>query len=163
LAALEVPARSLASFPDEYQQGMKARAPLNHDTGCSDPGRWDEVWRTGAVHLLLSIYGRDAGALEERASRIEQAVGASGGVALAGGQDAGRFFIDGQDSERGHFGYRDGIGNPDIAGTGTAGRPGRGKLAADGSWLPLAAGEFILGQPDEADEIPVAPVPVQLA
>src|SRR5262249_48001482 len=87
LAALEVPARSLASFPDEYQQGMKARAPLNHDTGCSDPGRWDEVWRTGAVHLLLSIYGRDAGALEERASRIEQAVGASGGVALAGRQD----------------------------------------------------------------------------
>ncbi len=163
LVALEVPARSLASFPGAFQQGMKARATLNHDTGCSDPGRWDEVWRTGAVHLLLSIYGRDLGALEERTSRIEQAVDASGGVALVGRQDGGLFFIDGEYTQREHFGYRDGFGNPDVAGTGTAGRPGRGKLAADGSWLPLAAGEFILGQPDEADETPVAPVPVQLA
>lgn len=161
--ALGLPARSLASFPCEYQQGMLARATLNHDTGCSEPSRWDEVWRTGAVHVLLSIYGRDVAALDEKTSRIEHAIAEFEGVSLAGRQGAGKLFIDGEYTEREHFGYRDGIGNPDVDGTGVAGRPGRGKLSADGSWLPLAAGEFILGQPDEAQENPIAPVPVQLA
>lgn len=164
LVALDVPARSLASFPGEYQQGMKARAPLNHDTGCSDPEHWDDVWRNGSVHLLVSIYGRDAAAIEEKILTVQRAIGDSGGVALAGGQDGGKLFINGEYTEREHFGYRDGIGNPDIAGTGRPGRPGRGKLASNGtSWLPLAAGEFILGQPDEAKECPAAPIPVQLA
>src|ERR1019366_3350862 len=33
----------------------------------------------------------------------------------------------------------------------------------EGNWAPLATGEFILGYPDEAGELPVAPVPHLLA
>ena len=37
--------------------------------------------------------------------------------------------------------------------------PGQGKLTADGNWVALATGEFLLGYADEAGELPVAPVP----
>ena len=46
--------------------------------------------------------------------------------------------------------------------SGTA-SPGQGKLTKDGEWVPLATGEFVLGYPDEAGELPVAPVPHLLA
>jgi Dyp-type peroxidase family len=163
LKALGVPYRSLASFPPEFQQGMLARAPLNHDTGQSDPSRWEKVWRSGQVHALLSLYGRDLEALEAQTARVAQALAGSSGVAEIGRQEAAKLVIDGATSEREHFGYRDGISNPDVVGTGVSSPPGDGKLLPSGGWAPLAAGEFLLGQPDEAGEIPEAPVPVQLA
>lgn len=57
-----------------------------------------------------------------------------------------------------HFGFTDGIGNPVFEGQ----LPieiedkaviGRGKRMGDG-WEPLATGEFILGHPDESQELP---------
>ena len=57
-----------------------------------------------------------------------------------------------------HFGFTDGIGNPVFEGQ----LPleieadaviGRGKLMGNG-WEPLATGEFILGHPDESQELP---------
>ncbi|MGF1551150.1 MAG: Dyp-type peroxidase [Paracoccaceae bacterium] len=67
---------------------------------------------------------------------------------------------------REHFGLTDGIGNPVFAGQ----YPdpaverrrliGRGKwMSRDGRWEPLATGEFLLGHPDESQEIPPATVP----
>ena len=163
LKTLGVPPRSLASFPPEFRQGMLARAALNHDTGSSAPSRWDEVWRSGEVHALLSLYAKDLDSLEARSRRVEQAMVDSGGVAEVGRQEAGKLVIDGKASPREHFGYRDGISNPDIHGTGVHSPPGDGKLLPSGAWSPLEAGEFLLGQPDEAGEIPEGPVPVQLA
>jgi Dyp-type peroxidase family len=66
-------------------------------------------------------------------------------------------------TDREHFGYADGIGNPDIAGDGWPSPAGSGKSDNKGGWTPLAAGEFILGVPDEAGELPAAPTPVGLA
>ena len=66
-----------------------------------------------------------------------------------------------------HFGFIDGISNPVFEGQ--FGDPhvdammavGKGKLLALGDdvapenrWAPLATGEFLLGHPDEAQEIP---------
>jgi Dyp-type peroxidase family len=163
LEALGVPPRSLASFPPEFRQGMRARAELIHDTGCNDPSRWDEVWRSDPIHALLTFYARDLSALEDRFLRLERAMNEAGGVTLAGRQDAGKLVVKGQVTEIEHFGYRDGISNPDVTGTGLPSPPGDGKLTPSGSWAPLESGEVILGQPDEARETPVAPVPVQLA
>ncbi|MEL7116128.1 MAG: peroxidase, partial [Pseudomonadota bacterium] len=62
-----------------------------------------------------------------------------------------------------HFGFTDGIGNPVFEGQ----LPdeivkdaviGRGKLMGNG-WEPLATGEFILGHPDESQELPPAAMP----
>ncbi len=67
-----------------------------------------------------------------------------------------------------HFGYRDGIGDPVFEGQFApdieAGRvPGRGKIKPDGSWAALATGEFLLGHPDESQEIPGAALPPEFS
>ena len=54
LAALEVPITTLRGFPDEFQQGMKARAPILHD----DIKEWDHVWRQEEHSIDLMIVMR---------------------------------------------------------------------------------------------------------
>src|SRR5262249_2221313 len=57
-----------------------------------------------------------------------------------------------------HFGYRDGITQPAIEGSGEPVLPGAGVPDA-GGWRALKAGEFVLGQPDETGIIPDLPTP----
>src|ERR1700746_1204680 len=40
LRALGVPEESLATFPDEFREGMAARAGILGDTGANHPGHW---------------------------------------------------------------------------------------------------------------------------
>lgn len=67
-----------------------------------------------------------------------------------------------------HFGFTDGIGDPVFEGQF---RPeeeriaviGRGKrMSRKEGWQPLATGEFLLGHPDESQEIPPAAMPPNL-
>lgn len=63
-----------------------------------------------------------------------------------------------------HFGFVDGISDPVFEGQYTPDdearrKIGNGKLTADGKWEPLATGEFLLGYPDEAKELPPAAAP----
>ncbi|MGI4880758.1 MAG: Dyp-type peroxidase [Janthinobacterium lividum] len=75
---------------------------------------------------------------------------------------------------REHFGFTDGISDPVFRGQ--FDDPAAEKLAAIGggklatgtydaakSWSPLEAGEFILGQPDEGQQLPVATQPAMFA
>jgi deferrochelatase/peroxidase EfeB len=67
-----------------------------------------------------------------------------------------------------HFGFTDGIGDPVFAGQMPPAEMrervrGRGKwMGAKTGWQPLATGEFLLGHPDEAQELPPAAHPDQL-
>jgi Dyp-type peroxidase family len=65
-----------------------------------------------------------------------------------------------------HFGFSDGIGQPVFEGqfgnNTLKEAQGRGKLTPNGTWEPLATGEFLLGHPDEAQEIPGAAMPAEL-
>jgi Dyp-type peroxidase family len=71
-----------------------------------------------------------------------------------------------------HFGFTDGIGDPVFDGQYLKAKAeqavvGNGKLvpgpgATTASWQPLATGEFILGHPDEAQELPAAAAPARL-
>src|SRR5262249_27295233 len=59
-----------------------------------------------------------------------------------------------------HFGYTDSISDPLFDGQfpkqiEEAKVRGNGKLNSNGEWVPLATGEFLLGYPDEAQEIPL--------
>ena len=66
-----------------------------------------------------------------------------------------------------HFGFADGIGDPvfegqyppEIEKTAVIGRGKR----MDGTWQPIATGEFILGHPDESQELPPAAVPPEFS
>jgi len=67
-----------------------------------------------------------------------------------------------------HFGYTDAIGDPVFEGqyplkTERAGAKGNGAFDGAGNWRPLAAGEFLLGYPDEAQEIAGAPMPLSFS
>jgi Dyp-type peroxidase family len=63
-----------------------------------------------------------------------------------------------------HFGFLDGISDPVFEGqfppeTENLRKIGNGKLNGNGEWEPLATGEFLLGYPDEAKELPPAAAP----
>jgi Dyp-type peroxidase family len=66
-----------------------------------------------------------------------------------------------------HFGYTDGFGDPVFDGQYPEEAEqheaiGGGKILPDQSWAPLATGEFLLGYPDEAQEVPPASMPLEL-
>ncbi len=63
-----------------------------------------------------------------------------------------------------HFGFRDFIGDPVFEGQ-PDGKPVNGNGAFDGAghWRPLKAGEFLLGYPDEAQEIAGAAMPLDFS
>ncbi|MGH6838406.1 MAG: Dyp-type peroxidase [Methylocella sp.] len=63
-----------------------------------------------------------------------------------------------------HFGFTDGLGDPVFDGQYPNGheqffKVGNGVLDGEGKWRPLATGEFLLGYPDEAQEIAGAAMP----
>src|SRR5262249_3866430 len=157
LSAIGLPASSLSSFPQEFQQGMAARADRLGDVGDSAPGRWDLPF-TGSVHALVllsasTLAERDAasaGLLSDLRDSGLTAVGAIDARLLPG--------PDGTPVPVEHFGYRDGITQPAIEGSGEPVLPGAGVSDA-GGWRALKAGEFVLGQPDETGAVADFPVP----
>ncbi|MES2058331.1 MAG: hypothetical protein V4564_20510 [Pseudomonadota bacterium] len=189
LAALEVPTRTLRAMPDEFIDGMERRASILGDDPFLD--RRDAVWRKSQgkdrVHLFVSMNagmnsdGTPIAALEEETRWLQQLCADSkGGVVLLPGtgpddalwqdlsavlrKDNGALWP----TNKEHFGLSDGFGDPVFAGqlSGEAERLrmiGGGKILPDQSWAPLAPGEFLLGYPDEAQEIPGAAMPIEFS
>src|SRR5262245_34015541 len=144
LEALGLPKASLQSFPEAFRQGMAARARQLGDEGVNDPKNWDKPYGTGQVHIGVSAFS-DSEDMRCRALAVarEQYEGFSG-VSVLAMQDFGA-----QPGDRNSLGYKDGIDQPPIEGSGVDPLPGQGR--------PIKAGEFILGYPGEAG-VP-APMP----
>ncbi len=185
LKQLELPRASLIGFPMEFVMGMKKRKDILGDDGRSAPEHWDPIWRDNRetdwdkdVHIWISINGQTPAAMQQRYEWLQDLVARSAdGVAILSGhrgddgaehllfQDVHAVVENGKPTSKEHFGYTDGIGDPVFEGLpGRAERViGRGKQMKDGTWAPLATGEFILGHRDEADEYPAAPAPQLLS
>lgn len=163
LAALGLPAPALLTFPVEFQQGMKDRAAVLGDVGVNAPEHWDAVWRDGRVHAWIAINARTAEALSQPCNELAALIGQTAGALVLDTQDASAQIVDGKPRTSEHFGFTDGFGNPEYAGVERSSQPGQGKLMAEGTWVPLATGELLLGYADEAGEVPAAPVPPLLA
>jgi Dyp-type peroxidase family len=163
LAALHLPIATLNTFPVEFQQGMKAGGRILGDTGANSAQHWEDIWRDGHVHARLGITGVSPEDVTTQFDAIKTLMSETGGVHCLGVQDAASLFENGAFTTKEHFGYTDGFGNPDYVGVCRKTQPGQGKLDKDGSWVPLATGELLLGYADEAGELPVAPVPHLLA
>jgi Dyp-type peroxidase family len=178
LCALGLDPTVLGSFPSDFRQGMRARAPLNGDRGLDAPEHWDETWRGDEpVHVWIGAYARDAMHLATWRKGFVAWVLGQDGIEVAGEQPVSRFYadpkvpmwIDDPASQPArpvvleHFGFRDGVSNPVIAGMGDEDAAGGGRLTQDGRWRPLAAGEFLLGHLDGDGEMPLAPQPERLA
>ena len=202
LNMLEVPSRTLKGMPDEFVEGMKARAFAlrDRDTEVTEgdaadwEAHWDPIWRANRgpdrrrhVHIWMSLNaqadaaGRPVPTLEARTDWIRTLCEESdGGVRLLDGhgrdgaldhQPASAVFDDVGGvripTAREHLGFTDGIGDPVFEGQyRPAEMPvavkGRGKRVVRG-WAPLAVGEFILGHPDESQELPPAARPSEFS
>jgi Dyp-type peroxidase family len=140
LRGLGVDEASLATFPEEFRQGMAARAEVLGDTGANHPNHWVDGLASPDLHGIVILFARDV-AERDRCVREHQ-------------QYAARFpavrALSTLDLEatppleyaHDHFGYRDRLSQPVIDGTGEVPTPGSG--------APLKAGEFFFGYPDEA-------------
>ena len=137
LKALGVAEDSLQSFPEAFREGMAARARQLGDVGLNDPNNWDQAYGKGEVHIGLSAFSDS----EESRRRIvgiarKQLEGFSG-VSVLAMHDFGA-----QPGDLNSLGYKDGIDQPAIEGSGVDPLPGQGRL--------IKAGEFILGYPGES-------------
>ncbi len=115
LRALGLPEESLASFPAEFQQGMKRRAKELGDVWDSSPDKWDEPWKTHCVHILVMMYGKTSTAVQARCLTLRQLL-PPGIQELAPDQAAGRLQIGDRITPKEHFGFVDGLTNPDVEG-----------------------------------------------
>ena len=158
LCALGLPLESTDSFPLEFRQGMQARAATLGDTGESAPEHWDEPWRSGEVHLLVSCYSTDPQKLDTHCRTL--LAGLPKGVSeLTPHQDGGRI-VDDKGQSKEHFGFADGLSNPAIAGLPGEGNPGLvGNPNGKGGFSDVPAGEFVLGYPGIGGEQRELPVP----
>jgi len=158
LKALEVPDYSLGGFPVAFREGMAARAELLGDTGPSDPSRWEGPFDAADhVHAMVMISAKDDEALERHKAEVCERIGQFGGLETVGWQ-VGKALKE----NREHFGFVDGISQPDIEGSAVKPYPGQGAVDGKGGWRPVPAGEFILGYLDEEGVLPDAAVPDQL-
>ncbi len=149
LEALGLPAPSLVSFPEDFRQGMAARAASHlGDVGADLPEHWETSppFASGGVHAVLLVSARKDAELEARVAAFEQ-VSVTCGLERVGYQHAAALGPD-HSLDREHFGFRDGISQPTMKGSGL-----ENKEHADR--LTVAPGEFVLGYPDELGNRPM--------
>jgi Dyp-type peroxidase family len=153
LRALGVDDASLSSFPEEFRQGMAARAQTLGDTGASAPEHWVGALASPDLHAIAILFARDEAERVRCVGEHDKLVAASKGVEVLSALDlnASPPF----DHAHDHFGYRDRLSQPVIKGGGEEPTPGSG--------APLNPGEFILGYPDENGVIADHPRPEALA
>ena len=146
LEALGVPQDSLASFAPEFRQGMAARAAVLGDVGRAAPRSGRSRSGTPDVHVALAALSPDAERLEAVVERARRAYEELPGVEVIWRQDCYQL-----PTGRTPFGFKDGIGQPAVEGSGIPGSNPKER--------PIKAGEFILGYPDETGSVPPMPTP----
>jgi deferrochelatase/peroxidase EfeB len=153
LRALGIDEHSLSTFPEEFQQGMPARAQMLGDTGGNAPANWAGGLANSDLHAIVILFARDEAERVRCVDEHKRLVAACAGVEVLSVLDlnANPPFNYAHD----HFGYRDRLSQPVIEGSGEEPTPGSGS--------PLKAGEFILGYPDEYGVTADRPQPEILA
>ena len=153
LRALGVDEASLATFPEEFREGMVARAQALGDTGGNAPEHWVGGLASPDLHAIAILFARDAAEHGRCTSEHAKLLARTEGVAVLSSLDleATPPFEFAHD----HFGYRDRLSQPVMEGSGETPTPGSG--------APLKPGEFILGYPDEDGPPALQPQPEVLS
>jgi Dyp-type peroxidase family len=143
LRKLGLPPETLERFSTEFVEGVVGphRSRLLGDVDESAPERWE--WGgpgTRAVDVLLMLFARDQATLSEAYLAQRDRMGAAGLVELAK--------LDTVDlGDREHFGFRDGVSQPVIAGSSRSAAP----------MHTIRPGEFLLGYPNEHAQVAEGP------
>ncbi|HEY2134934.1 MAG TPA: hypothetical protein VGH49_03545 [Xanthobacteraceae bacterium] len=201
LLALGISTRTLRGMPDEFIDGMAARAPMLGDnfSGPDWMKAWDDVWQVrktartadpDTVHILVTLNaqmkpdGSPVDDLDTVTQKIEAFCQANGKVRILPGhnpsgqpparyQDLTAIMVTGPDgtvypSPKEHFGFTDALGDPVFDGQLPGNflkqvAVGNGAFDGAGNWRPIATGEFLLGYPDEAQEVAGAGMPLDFS
>jgi deferrochelatase/peroxidase EfeB len=113
LKALGVPQLSLDSFPVEFRQGMAARAEILHDWGANAPEHWEYPFGTADVHVALAIYGRNERDLQRVLDLARRAHDDLPQISVVYRMQFGEL-----PEGRNPFGFKDGLHNPHVEGSG---------------------------------------------
>src|SRR5262249_28656809 len=135
LKALRLSEDSLASFPEEFRQGAVAQAASLGNTGDSAPENWIGGLNTPEAHVLLSLFAQKDAELARVTGQL-RGLFAGGGLAELS-DHVGKALPD----NRVHFGYKDGIAQPNIDGSSAEVSPDMQPVAP--------TGEFLLGYPSQ--------------
>jgi Dyp-type peroxidase family len=146
LRALGIPQASLDSFPEEFREGMAARSSILNDLGNNAPANWEYPFGTAEMHVALAIYSKDDESLETVLEKARQSRHELPGVSVVY-----RMKFSELPGGRNPFGFKDGLHNPYVEGSGTPIHTGFGP--------PVKAGEFIMGYPDELGRTATSPEP----
>jgi Dyp-type peroxidase family len=139
-------ARLLEGFPPAFRMGMAKRGRILGDMDATDAKSWR--WSDANAEAVLNVYAEtpeDLGYVIE----VHRALLENYGGCLIHQLECAPAYAEKPDFE--HFGYRDGISQPVIRGTG---RATRGVPARD----VLEPGEFILGYKNGGGYFPPSPV-----
>jgi Dyp-type peroxidase family len=143
LAALGLDDDALQSFPIEFREGMagsETRSRALGDAGESDPQHWHWGSYQTPVHVMLMLYASTAPQLS---AAIDAQLTECAGALRCKYRRNTRSLPE----RREHFGFADGIAQPNIQGAGSEG--GRG--------MSIEPGEFILGYKNAYDKLPFVP------
>jgi Dyp-type peroxidase family len=153
LRALGVPDDALATFPDEFREGMAARASILGDIGAAAPEHWAGGLAGEDLHAIAILFSRTDEQCRRSIEEHDKLLARSGGVRSLSHLDLNATppFNYAHD----HFGFRDRLSQPVIKGSGEDATPGSGD--------PLEPGEFILGYPDENGPVVNLPEPEVLS
>jgi len=149
LKALGVPQASLDSFPIEFRQGMAARAAILHDFGANAPANWEYPFGTPDVHIALAIYAKSNQDLQQVLDIAHKSHHDLPQISVVYRMEFGEL-----PEGRNPFGFKDGLHNPHVEGSGPA--------AADKEEPSIKPGEFVMGYPDERGETANVPIPEEL-
>jgi Dyp-type peroxidase family len=139
LRALGLDEDALATFPEEFREGMAARADILGDTGTNHPDNWVGGLAGDDLHAIAILFARNDNEHRRCTSEHDKLVARCPGVRSLSILDLNATppFNYAHD----HFGFRDRLSQPVIEGAGEEPTPGSG--------APLKPGEFILGYADE--------------
>lgn len=141
LRALDLPDESIESFPTTFLAGAVEAAGRVGDVGPNRPDQWIDGFQDPArLHVVVSLYTDDAEAQGHATRALEDVI--SGALEMLSDPfDAAVFGMQRSERDTVHFGYRDNISQPAIAGD---------PLRRPPDHQPLApAGEFVLGYPSQ--------------
>ncbi|MCM2387204.1 Dyp-type peroxidase [Streptomyces albipurpureus] len=157
LRALNLPEELLRTFSTPFLQGMAARSARLGDSGSSAPENWVGGLGTERVHALVLLSALTPAQLTERAEWLDATLAEAGATVVSRRRAA--LLPDGVE----HFGYFDGLSQPDVEALDDKPLTEQGAMAGRGRWRPVRAGEFVLGYPDEEGVLPAAPARDELA
>ena len=136
----------LSGFPPAFRMGMAKRGRNLGDIGAADSANWR--WGDDAAEAVLFVYAESPADLDF-ATQVHRALIENYGGGIINQLDCSP--ADAKNPEFEHFGYRDGIAQPVIRGTG---RQTRGVPERD----LVEPGEFLLGYKNGQGHFPISPM-----